>query len=324
MSPWALTYVIKSGDTLSKIAQQHYGPPIYGSQGGIRKILADNPKISNPDRIYVGQRLELPGAGLLSAPQDVALAKGADRKPSQDTSLTPDWHVAPAPGHWGLAADFASSKIHSVDRSTGSSADIFSNSNFGLRALWSQQWSPTLSTTLSAGFRKWDLLQPRSVATLSETNPTIYDFGLDFKKRLSKNFSLLWGIGYSQELSLSGWDATTIAVDRVSIPTLKLGADVSVLRLDRYEFGLAGDLRSLLPGRAPGYSTRWGFEYSAGTYLRLPLRSKTLQAMISYDSIRIKTPSSSQDTGSVVFGFGLTWPLSDDPTPASGEAPHGS
>jgi nucleoid-associated protein YgaU len=49
-----LTYTVKSGDTLGKIAKR-----FYGEAGHYKQIAAAN-GIANPDRIDVGQQLSLP------------------------------------------------------------------------------------------------------------------------------------------------------------------------------------------------------------------------------------------------------------------------
>jgi nucleoid-associated protein YgaU len=49
-------YVVKSGDTLSKIAEQHYG-----SANKYSAIFeANKPMLSDPDKIYPGQTLRIP------------------------------------------------------------------------------------------------------------------------------------------------------------------------------------------------------------------------------------------------------------------------
>ncbi|MEQ8934542.1 MAG: peptidoglycan-binding protein LysM [Amphiplicatus sp.] len=55
-TPAATFYTVKSGDTLSKIAKEHYGdagkyPAIFD---------ANKPMLSNPDKIYPGQTLRIP------------------------------------------------------------------------------------------------------------------------------------------------------------------------------------------------------------------------------------------------------------------------
>jgi len=50
-------YTVKSGDTLSKIAQQHYGDA--NRYGEI--FDANRPMLKDPDKIYPGQALRIPG-----------------------------------------------------------------------------------------------------------------------------------------------------------------------------------------------------------------------------------------------------------------------
>ena len=50
------TYVVKSGDSLSKIAERHYG-----DAGAWRRIFeANRDQIDDPDLIHPGQKLRLP------------------------------------------------------------------------------------------------------------------------------------------------------------------------------------------------------------------------------------------------------------------------
>src|SRR5512146_1891624 len=51
------TYVVKAGDTLGKIARQ-----FYGTASQFPLIVAAN-RLSDPDRLRVGQRLNIPDAG---------------------------------------------------------------------------------------------------------------------------------------------------------------------------------------------------------------------------------------------------------------------
>jgi nucleoid-associated protein YgaU len=56
--PEAQYYTVVSGDTLSKISKQYYGDP-----NKYMKIFeANKPMLSNPDRIYPGQKLRIPPA----------------------------------------------------------------------------------------------------------------------------------------------------------------------------------------------------------------------------------------------------------------------
>lgn len=48
------TYTVQSGDSLSKVAKK------LGIKAGWQRLWAANPKVGDPDLIYVGQKLQLP------------------------------------------------------------------------------------------------------------------------------------------------------------------------------------------------------------------------------------------------------------------------
>ena len=52
----AVTYTVKSGDTLSKISREHYG----SANEFMRIFYANRDKLSDPDKIRVGQQLTIP------------------------------------------------------------------------------------------------------------------------------------------------------------------------------------------------------------------------------------------------------------------------
>lgn len=52
------TYVVKSGDTLSKIAKEYYGE----ATQYMRIFEANRDQLSDPNKIQVGQKLKIPGA----------------------------------------------------------------------------------------------------------------------------------------------------------------------------------------------------------------------------------------------------------------------
>lgn len=75
-----MKYVVKSGDTLSKIAQE-----FYGDANRWREIVAANKdKIDNPSQIRPGWELDIPGVGDEQAKEDKPgkeeRAAGAGRK----------------------------------------------------------------------------------------------------------------------------------------------------------------------------------------------------------------------------------------------------
>lgn len=54
-------YIVKSGDTISKIVENNTAPPpaLYGKNGRLAKVLSLNPSISDINRIVIGQKIIL-------------------------------------------------------------------------------------------------------------------------------------------------------------------------------------------------------------------------------------------------------------------------
>ena len=55
-APATTTYTVKAGDTLSKIAKVHLGD----ANAYMKIFEANKPMLSNPDKIYPGQKLRIP------------------------------------------------------------------------------------------------------------------------------------------------------------------------------------------------------------------------------------------------------------------------
>ncbi|MGE0294725.1 MAG: LysM peptidoglycan-binding domain-containing protein [Hyphomonadaceae bacterium] len=96
-----INYTVKSGDTLANIARQFYGDPKRYMEIALYNSLA------NPDRIFIGQTLQIPGLDEL---QEVAIT--AQRMP--EFSITPPQipndPQAPLPGVYELPEISGSAK----------------------------------------------------------------------------------------------------------------------------------------------------------------------------------------------------------------------
>jgi nucleoid-associated protein YgaU len=70
-------YVVQSGDTLWRIAEEHYGA---GQGARYQEIFeANKPMLKHPDKIYPGQRLRIPGVS-----RDVAVASAGGWAPPSE------------------------------------------------------------------------------------------------------------------------------------------------------------------------------------------------------------------------------------------------
>ncbi len=55
-NPYTQTYVVQSGDTLSKIAQKYYGDPALYD----KIFQANRDVLKDPNKIFPGQKLKIP------------------------------------------------------------------------------------------------------------------------------------------------------------------------------------------------------------------------------------------------------------------------
>lgn len=87
VSAQSTTYTVKSGDTLWKIAVKN--------QTGISEILSQNPQIKNPDLIYPGQKLTIPGPSSVKAFEDeVVRLVNVERSKKGLQALKLNWELA--------------------------------------------------------------------------------------------------------------------------------------------------------------------------------------------------------------------------------------
>jgi len=81
------TYTVRSGDTIWKIAQAH--------RVGLRELLLANPQINNPDRISVGQKINIPQqAPHRGMEEEIVRLVNVERARHNLRPLTENWEVS--------------------------------------------------------------------------------------------------------------------------------------------------------------------------------------------------------------------------------------
>jgi hypothetical protein len=125
------SYIVKKGDTLSQLAQDHIGDPVYGKDGSLKKALVINPDIKNPDKIYVGDELLFTSEGILikrtatQAQIDHAEAENIPTptpEPTAAPEISEPLETAKAPTpltHGTIALRASTGPVYSVIKQTG-------------------------------------------------------------------------------------------------------------------------------------------------------------------------------------------------------------
>jgi hypothetical protein len=344
----ATTYVVRDGDSLSKIAQKNLGSPVYPETGSLKKLLALNPQIQDPTFILPGTVLELGAQDLQTT---ACVLPSADRTPAQEPEIV----TAPAPsaipataevpvaaaspvaspipaapfvvtapsqpdkqpdktagtfGELGVETGFSFSKIVATDPNTQATASLYSNLDPTVGLNWKQHWSDSWESFLRFSYMQTSFQDP-TPRTLSQSNEGVYGFGFGVKALVSRTFSLIFQAGYDQELFVQNVSSETLALLRISTPSATAGAQWELIKSGPFALGLGASLGALGPGSASGYTTRFGESYSGSAYLEEELRAinAVLRGEVYYQQRDQNSSVVNQSETDIGASIGLTWRL---------------
>lgn len=80
----ALAYEVEEGDTLSEIAAEQVGLPVFGTEGSLQKVLEKNPQLEDPNLIFPGTVLNMGAVQLDESEQDEEGRQNSTNRESSD------------------------------------------------------------------------------------------------------------------------------------------------------------------------------------------------------------------------------------------------
>lgn len=281
-------YIVKRGETLSRIAQKCFGKPVYHPlHGSLSKLLALNFSLRDANRIRPGQKI------LLNA-ENRELASADDAAPvsAPVVSVAPiaaEAHltsapIAPAPAPVPSSAEithsvslftgFRFTALNAQDRATNARAELYTIRDLDAVVDWRQEWTNSFSSHISFAARNFDFSAPTSSSkTLSNTSQNLFRLSFGLRQRLSRRFSLQGEASFGQELFLHGVDSGSLSIDAVPVPNAGLLAEYELIRRGSTSFGLAGSATSLFAASSDGYAINAGRAFGLGLFLSRELAS---------------------------------------------------
>lgn len=268
----ALTYVVVEGDSLSKIAGRMIPGSVWGPGGSLVKLLAENPSIENPNRVFPGDKIVLdPPTIEMRLPASLGGAKETKACPSE--SNEPSLPLPQERSHaFELSPYTQFTRLDAVDSSTRGESVLVSKLNVGATFSYVQSLGET-----SRGYLRWKLgylsfIEPVEISRqFSQGDQIIQSIGLGWQRRLWPGVALDVSLNYGKEVFAITSNGTRVAIDAPLVASVATKFLYEFWPTDPVVLGVQGSAEFVFPEANSSYSIGSGSRYGALLYLRPPL-----------------------------------------------------
>ena len=213
------THTVQPGDTLSEIAERH--------GVALAELIAANPQISNPDLIFPGQEIHLPGGA--TAPSDGPAPSspppGTGATPSPSVNGEPSW-MAIARGELGQSEISGSGPANNNDRisdyhgttTLGRHEDETPWCSSYVNWVMEQAGIPGTDNALARSWADWGVesdYQPGAVVTFDGNQDGVIDHVGLFAGFAENGNLLILGGNQSNEVNIAQFDPSTAVTVRM-------------------------------------------------------------------------------------------------------------
>lgn len=260
----ANAYIVKKGETFSKIVGVNLPGLVFGRDGNLKRILKLNPHIKNPHLIFPGVEINL------GEERNVVINISPEEKEVRQVA-SPD--IAPVPEASPTSIElnpyFVFSSLSVVDRSSGAKAELASELYTGGRFTYIQKWNYDFQSLLQLNLAYVTFEQPTtSTITLKDSNKLLTGFRIGGKYNFKKNLRGYLNADYQKELFVRSINSTTVTVDGVLVPSLGPAVEYDFLDYNNLTLGVSGRLDYKLGAKVDSYRVKNGQLYGAGIYLK--------------------------------------------------------
>lgn len=332
-----LHYAVKPGETLSGIAYKQIPGPVFGVNGSLANLMKSNPDIHDINLIYAGQVILIPNLDLRQRSLSVTpTANKSLRTPAQqDQQESPHAQVnqlpascpaetsmasiekiksAEIPHRFSIDTSMGMTTLSATDASTTSSANISSSTDIAVQAGWTQEWTDSVATKVSAKFRGVEFQSPNSgTKTLSDSKKNLTAIAVGVSKKISSKFSLHSSFSYGHELFLRGLSTSGISMDAVAIPKVTVASNYELYSAGKTSLSGNIGLEYLFSGTSDGYSINSGSSIFGGLTIRREFgRDKALAFSLGYADRSQSTSAMSLHEKSVPGSVTLILPMFEE------------
>ncbi|QLY24965.1 LysM peptidoglycan-binding domain-containing protein [Bdellovibrio sp. KM01] len=314
-------YIVKTGDTLSNIADRVRGGHTYGKGENLEKILILNPHLKLGRAIGPGEQIlipvndlrnvaaeETPKPAPVASPAPVAVAVAVQvPQPQQTPVATEEDDVN---HHFAVKAGYQFTTLEANDNVTHTKAELNSDHDITAAATWSQKWSDGFKSLFSFSARNIEF-QPstNSAKKISNASKSLLGVGFGGRFDLDEKAGIFFSVSYGQELFLHGISTTNVSIDSANVSNVGLGFDFQLYRKGSTALGFAISGSYLGGASTDYYSIDNGSSYKALLFIRRDKGGKFLSFEVGAQQRTQNTSVSDLNEtnvfGNFIYGFDL-------------------
>jgi hypothetical protein len=290
---WGFLYQVKKDD---------HGT-VYGPKGRNRKLT----RVKN-------EQWRNPASDLLAQPSSSSVsAAGPSPSPvpmmNLPTATESDQNKLPK-GVLGLKTDFYATRISALDKGTGGSANLLSQSNFNLGVDYQAKFTDRWNAIIYFNSRKLSIIQPSTV-TLLDPNITLYSFGAGARYwNALHTFGLSLFAGSEQIPYLKGVSVSQIILDQPGVPVTGASVIWNMKESKPFTFGGEGTVTAYLPTTTDFYQSGLNLGLKGRLFLRQQVSAKArIEFGLNADYIGESTSIVNQNQTDYGIDFKLSLPL---------------
>lgn len=309
-----MIYVVRPGETISEIAIEKIGRPVYSKNGSLQKIKSLNPQIQNFNLIYPGQEIVVGSDGkrfMATEPQSSppeALQETAaepEEKKSDPSNLTNYAQY----GQFGLQLGFNFSRVDSKDKSSGSESAFISEMSPQLNLSWNYRWTENWSSFANIEAIFETITSDTSTPARTLLKPTGTRKTLEFgaRKHWSHNAKSSLSFGAQEKIYSHTPNSNEIQMDRVPVQFLRISHEQVLFQVQK-SLGFAEvQLNHLFATSTPDHTIKSGSGGKASLGLRHDFQKFSVETIASYGFSKQESNIVSQTEKYIGGLIGVSW-----------------
>tara|TARA_B110001454_G_scaffold16145_1_gene14510 strand:- start:5082 stop:6104 length:1023 start_codon:yes stop_codon:yes gene_type:complete len=311
---------VKSGETLSDIARKEYPGSVYGPKGSLRKIIALNPKVGNPNRIYPNQKIYLSHEHQQrtlssftennTAKENSSAVTTVEAKPSEkDKPQCPLLPVELTRSGIGIKLGTQFFRIDASDSRNGENSTLLSEVSPTMDLYWKLDVTEKWTTRFGLSSVSYKIMQTdiSSSKTLSNNSGSLntFDFGLTYKWTPESHTEI--SLGAKEKIFLRATSATNITIDKIVTQFVGLDHSQNFYRSALILVGSHLQIASDMPADGIGYKTKSGTTAQLGLLLSHETKSAIVQGELYYNYASQNSNIVEQKIPTIGTKLGLEW-----------------